>query len=719
MIYFTIRVLVNALALAVTIILLPGLRVGPIIPGVIDISATYLIYGLLVGLINALVRPLVLLFTARLLVRSMGLFVFVLNAFFFWLLTALAPDSFSVGDPAIFWILLGGALMALVGIIMEAFFGLDKPEFHSDIETQFYWRWVGYLSSGRRNLIAENLRVVQILDIIERYTKDIAVEMTPLARFRAFMQELIFRDVDPIHEMELPEKVRHMLQELGPTFVKFGQIVSSRAAQLPPEWEEELARLQSNVPSFSYESARKIVIDELHAAPEDLFKSFDKEPFAAASTAQVHRAFLDDGTPVVVKIQRPNIDVTVKADLNVMNDLAKRIQRRQEWAKEIDLRGLVEEFAEGILYELDYRNESSNIMLLTRNMQQLDFVHIPKAYSALSTSKVLTMEFVSGVKISDVQAIDESGLDKGQLAREFVHAMVKQTLFDGFFHADPHPGNVLVNLGNGQIGFLDMGLMGELNRIQRMALADLLVSMVEQDGYNMGKAALKLSKPLPGMMLNEGQFLESMDRFGQRFLGNEDADMSYIFTALQDMLRRHGLRLDPNFTLVFKTLMQADEIIRRLEPEIALSSAAVESSTMLLRQQANTEYIAEQVRKQVSRSSREVIYRIPNLVDATTKWLDQYEKGKLSVHVDVSDLSEEVTKLDKALGMALDRLVIGMVLAGWLIGAAIVSTVDVQLGDTGLDLAELSYYMFIIGTLIGIYVIFTALRRQRREDDDY
>jgi ubiquinone biosynthesis protein len=518
--------------------------------------------------------------------------------------------------------------------------------------------------------------------------------------------------------MELPEKIRHLLNELGPTFVKFGQIVSSRAEQLPPEWEAELERLQSNVPPFPYESAREILIDELGDSPETLFASFEKEPFAAASTAQVHRATLHDDTPVVVKIQRPNIDVTVKADLNVMNDLAKRIQKRRVWAKEIDLRGLVKEFSEGILYELDYRNEASNIRLLSRNMAQFDFVRIPAVYGDLSSTKVLTMDFVAGVKISDVPAITEAGIDKGILAREFVHAMVKQTLFDGFFHADPHPGNVMVNLETGQIGFLDMGLMGELNRMQRMALADLLVSMVEQDGYNMGKAALRLSKPLPGRTIDEGQFLENMDRFGQRFLGDTEADMSYVFTALQDMLRRNGLRLDPNFTLVFKTLMQADEIIRRLEPEIYLSEVAVESSMMLMRQQANTEYIGEQVRKQVSRSSREVIYRIPNLVEATTKWLDQYEKGKLSVHVDVSDVSKEVTKLDKALGKSLDRLVIGLILAGWLIGAAIVSTVDISLGDV--RLSDLAYYMFIVGAIIGAYVIFQSIRRQRHEaDEDY
>lgn len=716
MIYFVIRVLVNALALAITIIFLPGLTVAPIIPGLVDISATYIVLGGVVGLINALVRPVVLLFTARLLVRSMGLYIFILNAFFFWLLTIFASNFFKVADHVFIWVLLGGALMAFFGVVMETFFGLDSPDLGGGIESQFYWRWIGYLSSGRRNLIAENLRVVQIMDIIERYTKDIAVEMTPLARFRAFMQELIFRDVDPVHTMELPEKVRHMLQELGPTFVKFGQIVSSRAEQLPPDWEIELEKLQSNVPPFPYERARAILIHELDDVPEVLFGSFEEEPFAAASTAQVHKATLPDGTPVVVKIQRPNIDVTVKADLNVMNDLARRLQRRQEWAKDIDLRGLVKEFGEGILFELDYRNEASNIGLLSRNMAQFGFVHIPAVYNDLSTSKVLTMELISGVKISNVTAIDEAEIDKGALAREFVHAMVKQILFDGFFHADPHPGNILVDLDTGQIGFLDMGLMGELNRMQRMALADLLASMVEQDGYNMGKAALRLSKPLPGFTVDEAQFLEKMDRFGQRFLGVEDADMSYVFTALQDMLRRSGLRLDPNFTLVFKTLMQADEIIRRLEPTIALSSAAVDSGTMLMRQQVNTDYIGEQLRKQLSRSSREVIYRIPNLVEATTKWLDQYEQGRLSVHVDVSDLSKEVTKLDEAMGKALDRLVIGLVLAGWLVGAAIVSTVNITIGPV--ELSNLAYYMFLIGTLIGAYVIFQALRRQQNQDDD-
>ena len=152
-----------------------------------------------------------------------------------------------------------------------------------------------------------------------------------------------------------------MIQELGPTFVKFGQIISSRSAELPPEWQEQLSKLQSNVPPFSSEKAREIIISELKGTPETLYASFEEEPFAAASIAQVHRATLHDGTPVVVKIQRPNIDVAVRADLNVINDLTKRIQKQQEWAKTMDLHGLFDEFGQSILYEMDYRNEAANI----------------------------------------------------------------------------------------------------------------------------------------------------------------------------------------------------------------------------------------------------------------------------------------------------------------------------------------------------------------------
>ena len=714
MIRFTVRVVVYALVLAITITLSPGIKIYPLIPGVVPISSTYMVLSILFGLINAFIRPMVLLFTAKLVMRTMGMFAIVINIALLWLLSWLANDVFVIDQPQLIWLILGGAILTLVNMTLEASLGLEMPAYHSQIETQFYWRWVGWLSYGRRSQIAENLRANQISSIIMRYTEDIAVDMTPLARVRTSVQKMLFQDVDLMENLTLPEKVRYMIQELGPTFVKFGQIVSSRTTALPPEWREQLEKLQSNVPPFPYEKARQLIINELKDTPENLFATFESEPFAAASIAQVHRATLHDGTPVAVKVQRPNIDVAVKADLNVINDLTKQVQKRQEWAKTLDLHGLVDEFGQSILSEMDYRNEASNVRLLARNMDQFEAIRVPAIYPDLTSKKVMTMAFVAGVKISDVQSIEEAGLDRETLAREFIQAMIKQSLFDGFFHADPHPGNVLVNLETGKISFLDMGLMGELNRLQRMALGDVLVSMVEADGYSLGKAALRLSRPLPGVTVDEAAFLEAMERFGQRFLG-EAQSMNLAMDALQNMMGRFGLRLDRNFVLAFKTLMQADEIIRTLDPDIDFSKAAVESSTVLLRDQLSVEALTDMATKQVTRSAREVMYRAPSLIEATTKWLDQYEKGRFSVHVDTSDLSPQVDKIDKALARSFNRLLLALVLTGWLVGAAIASTANVSL--FGLPLSNLAFYMFLLGAVVGAVVAFQTIRRLNDEDD--
>ena len=276
MIRLTIRLLVYALVLAITISFSPGVTIQPLIPGVIDISSTYLFFGILFGLINAFIRPLVWLLTARQVVRTMGLFAFVINIFLFWLMTIIVPGVFIIASPKLLWISIGGVILTLVALVLEALLGLDMPAYRSQIETQVYWRWVRFLSTGRRNTIAENLRAAQIMDIISRYTQDIAVERTPLARLRYTVQELLFQDVDQMRKLSLPEKVRYMIQEMGPTFVKFGQIISSRTMDLPPEWREQLEKLQSNVPPFSFEKARQIIIDELHDTPENLFASFDE-----------------------------------------------------------------------------------------------------------------------------------------------------------------------------------------------------------------------------------------------------------------------------------------------------------------------------------------------------------------------------------------------------------------------------------------------------------
>ncbi len=297
----------------------------------------------------------------------------------------------------------------------------------------------------------ENLRLQQVYNTLLRYGFDVLFDQWPvIGDFRRSMQAWVWNLPDGLEPPSLPVKARLMIEELGPTYVKVGQIVSSQASVIPSDWEVELVKLQSDVPPFPDEQVRQIIIEELGAPPEELYATFDPQPFAAASTAQVHRATLHDGTLVAVKVQRPYIAKQMKADIGIMQNAARVISSRSEYVRSVDLVGMLDQFGEGALNELDYTGEAYNAYRLAKNLEAIPGVHIPKVYQELSTSKILTLEFIKGVKASNVEAIERANLDREPLGRAALQAIVKQLLIDGFFHADPHPGNILVNLETGR-----------------------------------------------------------------------------------------------------------------------------------------------------------------------------------------------------------------------------------------------------------------------------
>ncbi len=347
----------------------------------------------------------------------------------------------------------------------------------------------------RLDQIRENLRLQQIYNVFSRYGMDILLDRGAVGDFRRLMQAWIHSPEQPLVPLSIPVKLRLMIEELGPIYVKMGQIVSSQTAVLPDEWEQELVKLQNDVPPFPLEQVRQITINELGAPPEELYATFDPEPLAAASLAQVHRATLHDGQPVVVKVQRPHIESQVKADLGIMQNAVRVIERRSDYARDINLRGILNEFGNNILLELDYGNEAYNAFRLSQNMADLGDAHIPVIYTQLSTSRILTMEFVKGVKITNVTAIDEAGLDRRAIAETTLRSSVKQLLIDGFFHADPHPGNILVDLESGNINYIDTGMVGELDVKQRINLVNALVALHQRDTLALAQVMRGLSRP--------------------------------------------------------------------------------------------------------------------------------------------------------------------------------------------------------------------------------
>lgn len=391
MAYFLIRLLVNTLAVAIVMNVVPGLQLVPIssLPEPLATIVTYAAIGAIFGILHSLVRPAILLITGRLYIWSMGLLALVTDILIFLTLSYLAPAVWLVEGSRLFSAIWGAMMLGLIVMGLEILFGFDAPRVTAVRNSPFYWRWLGLLPTGRRNRLAESLRTQQIISTIQKYLIDIAIGYSPLKGFRRRMQKIIYRVRPRLIEDDPAVKLRLMLQDLGPTFIKFGQMAASRS-ELPTAWRVELAHLQDHVEPFSYAAVSQIIQRELGHPPEEVYASFDPAPLAAASTGQVHAASLPSGESVVVKVRRPDIEVTVTSDLHVIQDVLNLIERRMPFTQRYGLSSLFSEFAENVVTELDYSNESYNARLLRHNMQKFTFVHVPQIYEATSTKKVLT-----------------------------------------------------------------------------------------------------------------------------------------------------------------------------------------------------------------------------------------------------------------------------------------------------------------------------------------
>jgi ubiquinone biosynthesis protein len=550
-----------------------------------------------------------------------------------------------------------------------------------------------------------------VYNVFLRYGWDLAFQRWRLlGNLRHSMQRWVWQLPDDVAELTTPAKVCLMLEELGPTYVKMGQIVSSQASVIPAEWEVELEKLQSDVPPFPAAVVREILEEELGDAPERLFAAFEIEPLAAASTAQVHRATLFSGEQVVVKVQRPGIPTQMKADLGIMQRAVRVSARRSEGLRAVDLEGMIEQFSESVLAELNLMGEAYNAMRLTENMAGLEGVHIPIIYPELTTPRVLTMEFIEGVKISNIQAIEAAGLERKIVARNALRAIVKQLLIDGFFHADPHPGNVLVNLRTGEITFLDCGMVGQLDLTQRVNLIQLIFALQQQDVAGMGQILRNLSVPFLDKVDEKAYARDFQRVIGRQLYVGGSAGFGQTVNLGLDLLRSHGLRLDPNLTMAVKALMQAEAFATLLYPEGGIVNEGTEMVKEMALEEVTADKVVEVVKDQVMMTAREALKRLPSLQEATMGWLDQYQKGRFEVYVDTSALDKSMDKLTY-LGR---QMVVAMMLVGMIVGSAIATSVIALIQPDGQYwgfASRLAYLGFVVPMFVAIFIVLRLLWR--------
>jgi ubiquinone biosynthesis protein len=658
---FSIELLLHTLVIALIFPLLPGIS----IPGAT--VWTYLGIGLVLSLVSWVLKPVLLLLTGQLVIWNVALWVLLINVVVFVVTGWLVRADWVVGG--LLWLVLDALIVGLAISVTDAVFGFERPDLDPNNRQKALWRLIERLPSGQRSRIIDNLRLQQLYDTALQYGVELALGNSPLQSFRARAARLITGRESELDKLTTPQKVRLMLEQLGPMYVKLGQIVSSQASLLPEEWRVELDKLQSTVTPFSYQEAHAIIEAELGGPPDQLFASFEREPLAAASTAQVHRATLHDGTTVIVKVQRPNIVAQVRTDLRIMLEAARMLERRHGWARDLDLSGMVTVFAEGVNKELDYTNEAYHMLRVADSMASVPGVRVPQVYRTLSTARVLTMEFVEGVKISKIAAVDPA-IDRVELARTFMRAMMKQIIVDGFFHADPHPGNLFITPESGLITFLDFGLVGELRKDQRLELFDLLTSLQGFDTYGVAHALRRLS--IQTRPIDEVEYQAVVE---SALMQNWKYGAGDTFGALMNKvlgeLARNGLRMNRQLTLAVKAIAQTEEATVVMAPGVDLFGVVVGEVRSLVVEQFTPEAVVDTLQSQAIRAGKEVLRRLPSLPDATVKWLDQYQAGRLKMEIDTGDLGAKLDRLSTSTDAGLQRLSVGMILAGMLIGSAL------------------------------------------------
>lgn len=409
-------------------------------------------------------------------------------------------------------------------------------------------------------------RYREIIGILWKYGFADVLKLMALQKFLNIAEQPATHTEGVLSE-PLPVRVRMALEELGPTFVKFGQIVSSRRDLVTDEYYEELCKLQANVPPFPAKEARKIIEEETGLRLGQIFRSFDDTPVGAASIAQVHRAELLDGTLVAVKVQRPDITERIERDLAILQDLAAFIERHSPDLSSLNPVGVVTEFSETLLKELDFTNEAVNAERFAKEFEGNPWIRVPAVYRDISTSRVMVMDFLKGFPPVDVEQLKENGIDPRELAKHLTELLFEQIFSHGFFHGDPHPGNMKIQEG-GVTALLDYGMMGSFSPAFRSSIAHLIAGLAEKNLAVVQRSILAMSEE--GYTSQPTKMLSDVEAFAETHLNRplRDIRLGDTLNRLLDMLRNNHLRMKGSFYLGVKALTQVEAIGRELDPDM-------------------------------------------------------------------------------------------------------------------------------------------------------
>ncbi len=498
-----------------------------------------------------------------------------------------------------------------------------------------------------------------------------------------------------------PEQLRLVLEDLGPTFVKIGQLLSTRPDLLPPEYISELAKLQDDAPPVPADEIRDTIGQELGASPEELFASFDWTPMASASIGQVHAATLDDGTSVVVKVRRPDVVRQVQEDLEILSNLADRAARVWEPARAYDVPGIVQEFSETLRAELDYLREARNAERFAANFADRPDVIIPRVFWPTTTSRVLTLERMSGIKVSDRVALDDAGIDPREVAVAGANIVLTMIFDDRFFHADLHPGNLFVRPG-GALALIDFGMVGEISQELHDQLADVFIASASRNPESLADALIVLSvaRGTVDRRALRRALSALFAQYSDRPLG--EIHFTRLATDLLRVLREQQLQLPHEISMVVRALVVTEGVGAQLDPDFDLNSVLTPFARRLIRERLSVAAVA----KRIGRASLDAGALLLELPTRLRRLLDLADQSGIEVHLRASELESLVGRAE---GIG-NRLVAGMITAALVNGAGQLVASDPRLRTWKGALTGLGVTAF---TTLSGYLLWTA-RRSRR-----
>ncbi|SFL67736.1 ABC1 kinase family protein [Pelosinus propionicus] len=469
----------------------------------------------------------------------------------------------------------------------------------------------------------------------------------------------------------IAERIRLVLEQLGPTYVKIGQIASTRPDLLPPELIVELEKLQDAVPAFSFTEVRFVLQEELGGTLEEFFQHFEPEPLAAASIGQVHEAVLKSGKTVAVKIQRPSIASDIQTDLEILYELAHLAERRFHWAKTYQLIDMIDEFSKSLRSELDYTSEARNAEKIAKHSTNNPMIYIPKVYWNYSTQKVLTAEYIKGIKISKKEDLKQQGYNLSHLAERFAKEIFHQIFMEGFFHGDPHPGNVIVLPGE-IIAFLDFGMVGRLSPEMKYNLSSLVIGLMHQNSDELAKAIFRMG--IVPDHVNKIQLREDIDVLKEKYYGIPLSKVSLgeAVSSIFAVALKHKIKIPSDLVLVGKTLLTMEGVIERLDPHLSILDIAEPFGQKLVMERLHPKNLTKTLWKNFSDLS-DIFLSLPQHFQEFTSVI---KRGRLCLEVAIPEI-ELILKTQDRIS---NRLSFSIILLAFSI---IMASIIVSLSITG------------------------------------